>query len=369
MSKIIQTIKKYDLLIIVPALALSVISLFFVYSSTKSFDSNTKYIAVQAGAMLLGFLMMVPITMMDYEDIALFWPVIAGASIFIMILVLFIGIGGDEVGTKGWIRFGGIGIQPAEIVKICFIITLSLHISRVANDINYIKNVVLLLLHAAVPIGLVMLQPDTGTAMVYAFIFIVSVFLAGIDWRYILTAFTGFGLFAIAAWFFILPDYQKNRFFAFLNPEASPADYGYHVIQSKIAIGSGGLTGKGFMKGVQTQLEYLPEKQTDFIYAVIGEEMGMLGCLLVLLLLMTIIIRTIVIGKNAKTTLGTFICIGVASMWLFHTFENIGMTIGLMPVTGIPLPFVSYGGSSIVTNFLALGLVLNVRMRKKTINF
>ena len=368
MSKFIQTIKKYDFFILVPALAMAVIGMFFVYSSTKSFDNNIKFIAVQGGAAVLGLILMYFITRIDYDDIALLWPFLVGASVFMLLLVLVIGTG-ETVGTKGWIRFAGIGIQPAEVTKLCFIVTLSLHLSRVGGDINYIKNVFLLLLHLMAPVGLVMLQPDAGTAMVYVFIFIICIFIAGLDWRYILTALGGFGIFSVAAWFFLLSEYQKKRFFAFLNPEASPGDYGYHVMQSKIAVGSGGFSGKGFMQGIQTQLGFLPEKQTDFIFAVIGEEAGMLGCLVVMALLMFLIARTIVAGKNAKTPLGTYICIGVAAMWLFHTFENICMTIGLMPVTGIPLPFISYGGSSIFTNFLALGLVLNVRMRKKSVNF
>jgi len=227
----------------------------------------------------------------------------------------------------------------------------------------------LLVLHAAIPIGLIILQPDAGTAMVFTFIFVVMVFVAGIDWRYIAGAFGAFAAFSAVAWFFLLSDYQQKRFLAFFNPESAPGTYGYHVMQSKIAIGSGQIFGKGLFKGIQTQLGLLPEKHTDFIFAVIGEEAGLVMCIIVVALLMSIILRCIYIGKNARNDIGTFICIGVSAMWLFHTFENVGMTIGLMPVTGIPLPFVSYGGSSLLTNFMALGLVLNVYMRRKVINF
>jgi rod shape determining protein RodA len=364
-----QTIKKYDFLMIALSVAATLIGMLFVSSATNSFDSQTKYIAVQGGAFLLGLAGMYITTRIDYEDLASFWPFIAGISVFVLVLVLLIGTGSAATGTQGWFRFLGIGVQPAEVVKICFIITLSKHLSHIGDDINYIKNTALLVLHLAVPVGLIMLQPDVGTVLVYVFIFIVMVFIAGIDWRYIAAAAGAFAAFSVVAWRFLLMPHQRERFFAFLNPEASPDIYGYHVMQSKIAIGSGQISGKGLFQGIQTQLNFLPAKQTDFIFAVIGEEAGLVGCIAVVALLMAMIIRCVVIGKNAKTPLGTYLCVGVAAMWLFHTFENVGMTIGLMPVTGIPLPFLSYGGSSLVTNYLALGLVLNVRMRKKTINF
>jgi len=292
-----------------------------------------------------------------------------GISLFLLVLVLIIGIGAESTGTKGWIRFGSIGIQPAEIVKICFIITLAKHLDTIKNDINYIKNVFLLLMHLAVPLILILAQPDFGSAMVFVFIFIVMVFVANIDWRYILTGCLTGGVIAVVSWFFFFDSYQKNRIYALFNPESAAESYGYHVVQSKIAIGSGQITGKGLLNGIQTQLGYLPEKHTDFIFSVIGEEGGIIMCMITTLILMGMILRCIKIAREAKDELGSFICMGVAAMWLFHTFENIGMAIGIMPVTGIPLPFISYGGSSAVTNCMALGLVLNVYMRRKTLTF
>ncbi|OQB14545.1 MAG: Rod shape-determining protein RodA [Firmicutes bacterium ADurb.Bin193] len=369
MKPVIQNLKKYDFIMLFCALSASLLGMLFVYSATKSFDEHLKYIVVQGGAFLIGLFGMYIIAKIDYEDLAGVWPFFAGVGVFMLVLVLFIGTGGESTGTKGWIRFAGVGIQPAELAKVFFIITLSKHLYHIGNDVNYVKNVIFLALHLSVPVGLVILQPDMGTALVYIFIFVVMVFVAGIDIRYIIGALTAFSAFSVAAWYFLLSQYQRERFFAFLNPEASPGDYGYHVMQSKIAIGSGQIAGKGLFQGIQTQLGYLPAKQTDFIYAVIGEEAGLVGCVIVLILLMSLIARSVYIGKNARTMLGTYLCTGVAAMWLFHTFENIGMTVGLTPVTGIPLPFLSYGGSSLVTNLMALGLVLNVRMRKRTINF
>ncbi|MBQ4543386.1 MAG: rod shape-determining protein RodA [Clostridia bacterium] len=364
-----DTVKRIDYFSMICTLVLFIIGTVFVFSATKSLDSNLKYIIIQTVAMLIGLVLMYIITLMDYDDMSLFWKFIAGGCIFLLILVLFIGQGKESTGTKGWIRFGPIGIQPAEFVKIGFIITLSKHIDSIGEGINDIRNILMLLLHLAVPVFLILLQPDFGTAMVFIFIFVVMVFVAGINWKYILCAIGAGGVLAVIAWNFLLNDIQKQRFYAFLYPEIAPTTYGYHVLQSKIAIGSGGFSGKGIFKGIQTQLGILPEKHTDFIFAVIGEEGGFILSVIVVALLLALIVRTVIIAKNARNFEGSCICIGVAAMWFFHILENIGMTIGLMPVTGIPLPFVSYGGSSILTNFIALGLVQNVYMRKKSITF
>ena len=364
-----NTIRRYDIWMLLFAAAATAIGIFFIYSSTKTLDNNLKYIVVQVAAICIGLVLMYVLTVISYEDLAECWKFSAGISVFLLVLVLIIGIGGESTGTKGWIRVGGVGLQPAELVKIFFIFTLAKHLDYIDGDVNYIKNVFLLLLHLAVPVGLILLQPDVGSALVFCFIFIVMLFVAGIDWRYILSAAGGFAVLAVVAWNFFLTDIQKQRFYAFLDPESASSTYGYHVIQSEMAIGSGQLTGKGPFRGIQTQLGFLPEKHTDFIFSVIGEEAGFIMCVIVVLLLFALIWRCIHIARTSKDRLGSFLCMGVAAMWLFHTFENIGMTIGLVPVTGIPLPFISYGGSSALTNYLALGGVLNVAMRRKTLQF
>ena len=364
-----EIIKKYDKLLMFLFFAAVIIGLIFIYSATRSMGGNLKYIIVQSIGLFIGIALMFIITYIDYEDLTDLWKFFAGVSLFLLCLVLIIGIGAESTGTKGWIRFGSIGIQPAEIVKICFIITFAKHLDTIKHDINYIKNVFLMLLHLAIPLGLILAQPDFGSAMVFVFIFVIMVFVANIDWRYILSAVGISGVIGTIAWFFFLESYQKNRIYALFNPEAAAESYGYHVVQSKIAIGSGQVTGKGLLNGIQTQLGYLPEKHTDFIFSVIGEEGGIIMCMITTLILMGMILRCIKTAREAKDELGSFICMGVAAMWLFHTFENIGMTLGIMPVTGIPLPFISYGGSSVMTNCMALGLVLNVYMRRKTLTF
>lgn len=369
MGTFLNNIKKFDKILILLFVVAITIGLVFIYSATRSMGGNAKFIIVQSVGIIIGIILMYIITCIDYEDLASLWKFFTGLSLFLLVLVLIIGIGEDSTGTKGWIRFGSIGIQPAEIVKICFILTLAKHLDVIKNDINYIKNVFLLLCHLAIPLALILAQPDFGSAMVFVFIFVVMVFVANIDWRYILTAGIIGVIIALISWFFFLDTYQKNRIYALINPESAAESYGYHVMQSKIAIGSGQVTGKGLFKGIQTQMGYLPERHTDFIYSVIGEEGGIIMCMITVFVLMFLILRCVYIARRAKDELGGFICMGVAAMWLFHTFENIGMTIGIMPVTGIPLPFISYGGSSVMTNCMALGLVLNVYMRRKTLHF
>lgn len=365
---IFDNFRKYDkVLMLLFAVAVTV-GFIFIYSATRSMNS-VKYIVVQAAALIIGLVLVAVISYIDYEDLADLWKFFAGVSIFLLVLVLIVGIGAESTGTKGWIRIGGISLQPAEPVKIFFIFTLAKHLDFIKNDINYIKNAVGLVLHLAVPLGLIMAQPDAGTSMVFIFIFAVMVFVAGISWHYIAAAFAAGGVAGVVAWFFFLDNFQKNRIYAFLDPESAAETYGYHVMQSKIAIGSGQIYGKGLFKGIQTQLGYLPEKHTDFIFSVIGEEGGIIMCILVTLILMLMILRCIKTAREAKDELGSYLCMGVAAMWLFHTFENIGMAIGLMPVTGIPLPFISYGGSSMITNCMALGIVLNVYIRRKTLHF
>jgi rod shape determining protein RodA len=235
------------------------------------------------------------------------------------------------------------------------------------NKINKPKNICLLALHACVPLMLILLQPDYGTAMVFIFIIAVMLFTAGLNLRYFAGAICAFIASAPLLWFFVLDEFQKERIRVFINPELSPMGSGYNVIQSKLAVGAGQILGKGLFKGTQIQLGFLPGKHTDFIFAVAGEELGLLGCILVIVLLFTIIIRCIKTAGVVKRQGGSYICAGVAAMFIFQAFENIGMSIGIMPCTGIPLPFFSYGGSSVLTSFIAVGLVLSVYKRRRDI--
>lgn len=358
-----------DFALIIISILCTVFGIIMISSAVNTIDGGDKYILIQSVAAVIGVVMMIIFATIDYENLGNLTKLIYIGSILMLITVLVIGTGREEVGSKSWIRFGPVGIQPSEFVKIGFIITFSKHAANVKNEINKPKNIFMLFLHLFVILGLILLQPDFGTAMVFIVIFAGIIFVSGISYKYIIGAISTVIAAIPLAWFFLLKEYQKNRILVFLNPESDPLGNGYHVIQSKIAIGSGGFFGKGLFQGTQTQLGYLPVKHTDFIYAVIGEELGMLGCIIAAVLLFSIVLKCIYNSRMARNNFSSNICIGVACMFLAHIFENIGMCIGLMPVTGIPLPFFSYGGSSLITNFVSVGLVMSTYMRRRDITF
>ena len=351
--------KKYDVSLCICVAVAIIWGLLSIASATKSLETP-KYIIVQMSAVIIGVVVIFLGVRLNLPSISKFSPYIIGFNVLLLIVVLFIGQG-DEVGTRGWIRFGSIGIQPAEIIKVTFIFTYAWHINSVKEKINEPKTLLLLLAHAGFIIFLILLQPDYGTAMVFITITVIMLFVAKISIKYVFGALGAFALSAPLIWFFVLKDFQKNRFFAFLNPEADPLGAGYHVSQSKIAVGSGQIFGKGLFHGIQTQLGHLPEKQTDFVFAVIGEEMGFIGCIILFAILITIIIKCFQSARKCDDMFSELICAGIGAMFLFHVFENIGMCIGLMPVTGIPLPFISYGGSSMLTSLAAIMLIFNIQ--------
>ena len=335
-----------------------------IMSAVHSYDNSLKYIIIQSAATLIGITGMIVISSIDYNFLGNLSKYIYACCIALLVLVLLIGTG-EDINSKSWIQIGGFNFQPSELVKIGFVITFSSHLSKI-EDVNKPKNLLMLFLHAVPILALILLQPDAGTAMVFVIIIIGMLFVAGISFKYIFGAIAGIGVLLPAIWPF-LQTYQKKRILVFLNPESDPLGAGYHVIQSKIAIGSGKIFGKGLFNGTQTQLGFLPAKHTDFIFAVIGEELGLVGAALVFLLLMALVIRCIYVSNLSKNSLGTYICVGIAFMFAAHIFENIGMCIGLMPVTGIPLPFFSYGGSSVISNYIAAGIVINVYKQRRRI--
>lgn len=358
-----------DYILLILTFICAVFGIIIISSATKTLSGSTRFVIIQTAAFLLGIFAMWLVSFFEYEYYGDLSKYIYIICVIMLVLVLFLGTGREDTGSRSWIRFGPIGIQPSEFVKIGFIITFAKHLSEIDDDINNPLNVLKLLIHAGILIGLIMLQPDFGTTVVFVCIFLGMIFSAGISYKYILSAIGALLIASPIAWFFLLKEYQKNRILVFLNPESDPLNAGYHVIQSKISIGSGQIFGKGLYHGTQTQLGYLPARHTDFIFAVIGEELGLIGCILVIALLVALTMRVFHISKIARNNFASYICVGVASMFIAHILENVGMCIGLMPVTGIPLPFFSYGGSSLITNMVAVGLVMNVYMRRKSINF
>lgn len=336
----------------------AIFGIIMIYSATRSFNTNSNVI-IQSASFLIGAALMMIISKIDYHFFGQIILPIFGVCIVLLVAVLIFGSTGNW-GARSWIRFGPIGIQPSEICKVGFAITLAKHLSMVKHQLERPITVILLLAHVGIFLGLIMLQPDAGSAMVFCFMFATCVFAAGLSFRYIIPAVLGIAAFIPIAYMFLLSDYQKHRIQVFLNPDMDKLGSGYNVIQSKIAVGSGQLFGKGFLKGTQNQLGFLPTKHTDFIFSTIAEELGFIGALLVILILFLIIARCIKAAGEANDSFGKFLCLGIAAMFIFHTFENIGMCIGLMPVTGIPLPFISYGGTALLTNMIAVGIVLSV---------
>lgn len=355
--------EKTDKKLMIASILASLYGLLLISSAVKSSDSKSNII-VQAFAITIGIGCMLILSIMDFQVLFSLNKLIFGIYTAILILVLFIGHG-ESVGTVGWISLGPVNIQPSEFAKVGFIITFACHLSTVQEHINKPLTVLGLVVHLCVPLSLILLQPDYGTAMVFIFIALVMLFYAGLKLRYFIIGAGGLIAASPLLWFFVLDEFQKNRIRVFLNPELDPAGSGYNVIQSKLAVGAGQLFGKGLFQGTQIQLNFLPGKHTDFIFAVAGEELGLLGCILIIGILIFIIFRIIMGANTVKSSAGGLVCMGVAAMLIFQAFENIGMSIGIMPVTGIPLPFFSYGGSSIITTFIAMGLVLGILRRRE----
>ena len=355
--------KEFDWLLLGFTLIAAVIGIVIIYSATRTTGSNTNVI-VQSASFCVGLLLLLFLTFFDYEQFANGVRYIYIFAVAILIVVLIFGTSGDW-GARSWIRFGSIGIQPAELAKICFILTFSYHLSKVEDRINDLKILLGLIIHVGVLLVLIMLEPDLGSALVFVFMFACMLFVARISYKYILSVL-GIGIVSLPLIYkFALSDYQRQRINVFFDPSIDPLGDGYNVIQSKIAVGSGQLWGRGYLEGTQNQMGYLPTKSTDFLFSVFSEEFGFVGAFLIVCLLFFIIYRCFNAARKAETSYGRYICTGVGAMLLFHVFENVGMCIGLMPVTGIPLPFISYGGTSLVTNMTAIGLVMSVTYHNK----
>lgn len=354
------------------------ITVLFSASSAISSDSFY-YVKKQILWLVVGTSMAVMIIRFDYTQLEKYWKYIYGISIVILLTVL---IFGKEVrGTTGWIGLGPLPmVQPAEFTKILLILAFADFLNKRKGALDTLGEVFPCLVFMGVPFVLIMMQPDLGTALVYVAVTLGMMFVAGANPRILLkiigavsavVALALFLHFQFDTWL-PLDDYQINRLIVFADPYndgQGGRGAGWNTIQSLVAIGSGGLTGKGLFHGTQVQLNFLPEHHTDFIYAVIGEELGFVGAALVILLYGILLWRAVVISFNAQDLYGSYLVVGISAMWLFHIFENIGMSIGVMPITGIPLPFLSYGGSAMLTNMLAVGLILSVNIRGKKIVF
>lgn len=308
----------------------------------------------------------------DYRVLYNYVPIFYWAGVVLLIATRF--LGSVRGGARGWLVFGPVSLQPAELAKIGMILMLAKKLEEMDLEINNLRNFFTLVFYAAVPVLFIVIQPDMGMTMVSFFIVLGIFYVAGLDMKVI-----GGGLLALFIGIIIvwnsglIQDYQKTRITSFMNPEANMAGSGYHLSQSLIAIGSGGVTGNrpslanDESSGYAAQ--HVPEVQTDFIFASTAENWGLIGILFLLTMYGLLISRMVAIARTSKDIFGSIICVGLVSYFLFAILQNIGMTIGLMPITGITLPLISYGGSSLLTTIMSIGLVLNVGMRRKKIRF
>jgi rod shape determining protein RodA len=369
-----RPVRHIDWFLVVLSLALSMIGLLLLYSATNqtlrqdALDPFTR-VNKQALTIGIGLLVLAVMVSFDYRFLKIYAGFIYLGSILALALVRIPGVGAtDPTGTaQRWFEIAGLQLTPSEFTKVALIITLAAVLAGIRTPEPHLSDVLKALALSVVPLVLVFLQPDIGTSIGIAAIVVGMLIVAGTRLRHLLVL-TIVGLIAIVFVFQTgaVEEFQRQRLVAFLDPSSVSEDVRYNLDQSLIAVGSGGLTGKGYLQGTQTNLDYVPEQHTDFIFTVAGEEFGFIGAMALLVLFALLLWRAIRIAWLAKDPFGTYMAAGIASMFAIQMFVNIGMVIGIMPITGIPLPFLSYGGTSILVSFAAIGLLENIHMRRFT---
>lgn len=362
-----RELKNIEWSLLIVAIILCIIGLIALFSATQEtehdeFNKQCIWLAVS-------LIIMLGVMLIDYEVLVKISPILYGIFIILLIAVLFTT---PINGATSWFDIGAFSFQPGEFAKIFVILFLAFAIAKIQQrnkmDINKPSRLLIILAILGLPVLLIIKQPDYGTAAAFIIATTMMLITAGIDKKYIIITTIVVIVSVPLLYNFVLPEHAKKRIDIFLNPESDPRGSGYNIIQSKLAIGAGGLTGMGVLKGNQTQLGFLYPKTTDFIFAVIGEEMGFIIAAAVIILYVVLVTKCLYIAKTAKDEKGELIASGITGIFLFHMVENIGMVMGLLPITGVPLPFISYGGSSLITNFICIGLLLNISSkRQKTI--
>jgi len=355
--------RNFDFTMLLLALAIFCAGLFSLYSATHTagvaFSANLVLRQVLWMAISLAILLL--IVRFDYQNYIDFSHMLYGASAVFLILVLF--MGRTRYGASRWFDLGIFAFQPSELAKLSLILVLASHIGRKAGGRLDLRTVMTCLLMTLLMACLIAAEPDLGTAIVFVVILFSMLYVGGARPAHLLVII-GAGAATMPLLWYALKDYQKQRLLVFLNPDADPLGAGYTVIQSKIAVGSGSLFGKGWLSGTQNQLNFLPERHSDFIFSVIGEEWGFLGGLFLVLLYYFFIRHAFSIATKTNDYYGKLVAAGIIAMLAFQTVVNISMTLGLMPVVGLPLPLISYGGSSLVTTMVSVGLLINISMRR-----
>ena len=369
-GRIWQYIKDMDKILFLLIVVISAYSLLLLKSVSRATD--TDYFKTQLVAVVLGLVGAWILTLIDYNAIASFWYLVAGFSVFLMVYTLLFGISiqnDDGVNAKAWINLGFTTFQSSELVKIAFMITFAKHLS-VLKERGLIKkflHVALLGVHALVPMALCHLQGDDGAAVIFFCMFLAMSFIAGVQLRYFAGLFGALLVAAPLAWNYVLSEYQKNRFTAVYNldnPVIARGD-GYQQYQGRLSIGSGQFWGRGLFEGPRVESNQVTFQQSDFIFSVAGEELGFVGCMLIIVLLVLLLIRTVHNARVARDPLGTYICVGFFGLIAAQAIFNIGMCLAILPVMGVTLPFFSAGGSSAACLYFGYGLVQNVYLHHK----
>ena len=355
--------QNFDWTLIALVLSICAIGIMNIYSTGYSLsDHSSPLYLKQLQWILFGMVLMVITFLIDYRAINQAAYVIYAVSVLSLIFVAIFGHTAN--GAQRWISFGFFLFQPSELMKVTIIIALARYFDdHKSNEPYLLRELLVPFLMVMIPCVLILKQPDLGTALMVLIVSASIILFIGMNWKSILIALSSCLAMMPLAWL-ILKDYQKDRLMTFLSPESDPLGTGYHIIQSMIAVGSGGLLGKGFLKGSQTQLKFLPEQQTDFVFSVFAEEWGFIGGLVLLMMFISLIIWGLKIALHSKDLLGTILAFGITALIAWQMMINMGMVLGILPVVGIPLPFLSYGGSAMVTLLGAIGLLMNISVRR-----
>jgi len=369
-----KLIREIDKGLLFSAIALMLYGMLNIYLCTKGDVAPFFFVKKQFMWFIISMVALYFLVAVDYSVIYRYVPIFYWGSVILLLCVWIPRIGVKVNGARGWINIGISNLQPAELAKFGIILMVAKLLEEMDYEVNNLRNIIKIGIYCMIPVSLILIQPDMGMTMVCFFIVLGMLFIAGLDRRIIIGGFSALLIGVVVLWNsgLILP-HQKARITAFMNPETDTSAQGYQLNQSLIGIGSGGVVGTRPSLDPEVSPGYagthVPEIQTDFIFAAIGEQWGFLGAMLLLLLYGILITKMINIARKAKDRFASLVCIGLVSYFLFAITQNIGMTIGLIPITGITLPLISYGGSSLLTTTMAVGLVLNIGMRKKKIHF
>ncbi|MGI6181341.1 MAG: FtsW/RodA/SpoVE family cell cycle protein [Agathobaculum sp.] len=368
MKGIVQYIKNTDLYLVTLALLCSAYGMVLVYSATLNpvswQDGSTRNLVIQAAAVVIGLGAFVVMSLIDLETMSGWWKIFVLVNIGLQCL-LFTPLGVEAGGQRAWLNLGITNMQPGELGKLLFIFTFAAHISEIRDHIKEWQGILVLGLHTLLMMGVIVLTSgDTGMAIQYLMIAVIMLFAAGLPLRWLAAG----GILGAASvpvlWNFVLQYYQKVRILVLFDPSID-VDVSRQTTYGKIAIGGGQMSGQGLTNGAMTQQQLVPENHTDYIFSVAGEELGFIGCMVIILLLVLLIARLFYVSFRASTMFSAMLAVGIAGMFLFQTFMNIFMCVGLLPIMGLTLPLFSYGGTSVITMYAALGIAAGVRMREK----